>query len=407
MTAPVVETAAPFAPLTCQALTAAVLRLSAVAHQSAVQDQSAVLGQSVPRQIADGLRELAATDPAWASWAGAVQQRAAQADQTLKGQALKSQALNTPPAAGISDAGISDAGLRDSADLQSLDRDGLACWPAIAARLPELLIRYSPAGAVDSHGSAWRQLIDACHVVLRLHTLEQRFADELQRQKREAIYHFAYGLSHELNNPLANIATRGGVLAAQELNPQRKTLLEAIVANAMRGCEMLGDLMLVARPPKLVFKATRIDRLVSSVVEAARPWAQNLNTELSLEVQSTQDVELDAAALREALWALLRNGLEAMFDGGTIAVSVTERPPRAREPQWVCIEISDRGSGMSQAALEHCFDPYYSGREAGRGLGLGLSKAQRIIELHRGQVTLANLPGGGAVARILLPAKCG
>jgi signal transduction histidine kinase len=86
-----------------------------------------------------------------------------------------------------------------------------------------------------------------------------------------------------------------------------------------------------------------------------------------------------------------------MLDGGTVHVSVSDQ-----HDEKVCIEVADQGSGMSQAALEHCFDPYYSGREAGRGLGLGLSKAQRIVALHRGELTLSNRPGGGAVARIVL-----
>lgn len=395
MTAKAVDTAGPFAELTCRTLTAAVLRLSGTAHQPAGHQiighqpaghQANGLEPPVPQEMIDGLRALAAADPAWAHWVRTVRQYAMPADMSAQSE-------------------LRESGLRASERFGSDDGIGDHCWAALAARLPELLVRYSPAVTTDAVDSAWSGLLSTCHVTLRLRALETRFAEELQRQKREAVYHFAYGLSHELNNPLANIATRGGVLAAQESHPQRKTLLEAIVANAMRGCEMLGDLMLVARPPKLIFKATRVDLLVTSVVDSARCWAQGLDVQLALHVQSTQQAELDAAALREALWALIRNGLEAMFDGGTIAVSVTDFQPQPSDLAWVCIEISDRGSGMSQAALEHCFDPYYSGREAGRGLGLGLSKAQRIVELHRGHVTLANRPGGGVVARVLLPAQ--
>lgn len=347
MTVGAAGTAKPFSEATCQALCGLVLRSSGLACQSAP-----------PEDFVASLRSLAEADVALANWA----------DVTL------GRCLHQEPA----------------------HRDDP--WRAIAAQLPQLLIESPPTPGDDAHHSAaWDQLHALCHVVVRLQTLESRFATELQRQKHEAIYQFAYGLSHELNNPLANIATRAGVLAQQESHPQRKTLLEAIVANAMRGCEMLGDLMLVARPPKLQFKPTRIDELITAVVEQTRRWASGLNVDVTLDADSKQILQLDAAAMREALWALLRNALEAMPDGGSVNVSVTDL-----DACRVCIEIADQGRGLSRAALEYCFDPYYSGREAGRGLGLGLAKALRIIELHHGELSLANRPGGGATARVVL-----
>ena len=352
MTAGATETAKPFSETTCQALCGLVL------HSSGLSPPSASPADFVAR-----LRSLAEADAALAGWANVVM---------LNGHGHR----HVHGAAG------------PTGDP----------WRVIAAQLPELLIGSAPSSGDDGrHSPSWEQLQALCHVVIRLQTLESRFATELQRQKREAIYQFAYGLSHELNNPLANIATRGGVLAQQESHPQRKILLEAIVANAMRGCEMLGDLMLVARPPKLQFKSVSIGELVTAVVEQAQCWANGLNIEVALNALSKQSLQLDAAAMREAIWALLRNAFEAMPDGGPVTVSVTDL-----DASRVCIEIADQGSGLSREALAYCFDPYYSGREAGRGLGLGLSKALRIIELHHGELSLTNRPAGGAIARIVL-----
>ncbi len=299
-------------------------------------------------------------------------------------------------------------------------------WDAIAQRLPELLVQLdtlsssshdSPsrdlADPISSHDSPSReqsQLLSLCHVVIRQRTLEANFATELQRQKMEAIYQFAYGLSHELNNPLANIATRAGVLASNEAHPDHRQLLENIVTNAMRGCEMLGDLMLVARPPKLQFETTRIDQLLDRVVARGQLWATPLNVALRIEQHTQRSIEADASALTEALWAIIRNAIEAMPDGGEVCVALSDtRHARNRDtnsqpaPTAVCIEVADQGSGLSAQALEHCFDPYYSGREAGRGLGLGLSKAMRIVVLHGGELNLSNRPGGGCLARIVIP----
>ncbi len=285
-------------------------------------------------------------------------------------------------------------------------------WEDVARHLPELLIRYygtrvGPAAPLHfsalADDSCVAQLLSLSHLVLRQQTLEISFNTELKRQKTEAIYQFAYGLSHELNNPLANIATRAGLLVSDERHPQRQQMLEMIVANAMRGCEMLGDLMLVARPPELQFASMRINELILAIVARATPWAISFQVDLQHQIDSTQSIQADAAAFTEAVWALVRNAIESMPDGGVVSIDVSDTIEQADAPRTICVEVADQGHGLSTAALEHCFDPYYSGREAGRGLGLGLAKALRIVQLHGGDLTLSNLPTGGCLARIVLP----
>jgi signal transduction histidine kinase len=256
------------------------------------------------------------------------------------------------------------------------------------------------AGPACATSAAAQRLLDTASLAVRLQALESNFARELAAQKQQAIYNFAYGLSHELNNPLANIATRAGVLAHGEPNKQRAAMLSAIVDNAMRGSEMLGDLMLVARPPTLNLASSSVEEFIDSIVHRASPWAESRGVTIAAEHGFAGNAHFDSTAMGEALWALVRNGIEAMFEGGllTIASSVLHRPGR------VCvIEVLDEGAGLTAAGLANCFDPYYSGREAGRGLGLGLSKAQRIVDLHSGRVTLSNRAVAGCMARIEFP----
>src|SRR6266576_2527019 len=77
------------------------------------------------------------------------------------------------------------------------------------------------------------------------------FSTAVEAAKLQALYNFAYGLSHEINNPLANIATRAQTLLADEKDPDRRRKLATIVQQAFRAHEMIADLMLFARPPAL------------------------------------------------------------------------------------------------------------------------------------------------------------
>lgn len=284
----------------------------------------------------------------------------------------------------------------------------------LAANLPQLLCRahWLTTQAAQSPDSTAKWLLDAANLAARTEALQQNFHAELQSQFDRAAYNFAYGLSHELNNPLANISTRAGVLLQDSDSPDSRRLLSAIIDNAMRGCEMLGDLMLVARPPKLEISEVSVADSLNSLADSALPHAESRGIKLTLHVdENLPGVQADETALREALWAVARNAMEALPDGGNIDIGarLIETKPIAEPVTWhdsqnfVHIQISDNGSGLTNEALKSCFDIFYSSREAGRGLGVGLAKAKRIIDLHAGKISIANRPSGGCSVIVLLP----
>ena len=248
---------------------------------------------------------------------------------------------------------------------------------------------------------SWADLSSLASLVLRNELLEGAFSAELGKTHRRVLYNFAYGLSHELNNPLASISTRAGVLLSSAESIEQAELLQAIIDNAMRGCEMLGDLMLVARPPKIARQKCSSKVLISQLLEKSDRWVRMKNVELT--VAQAIDVQLciDQTAMIEAMWCLLRNSLEAMSDGGKVVIE-NDSIENECGTVWCC-RLIDNGPGLTDAALESAFDPYFSGREAGRGLGVGLYKARRIIELHDGELLIENVPKGGCQCTIQLP----
>lgn len=220
-----------------------------------------------------------------------------------------------------------------------------------------------------------------------------------QRAQAESIaYEMAYGLSHELNNPLANIAGRARLLAEQESDPEKRQQLAIIVDQALRGCEMIADLMQFARPP--AWQPTEVDLrpLVADMYERAKRSSRVALPNLVLDVDThlaSTNVKADKQALVEAVWSVLRNAIEAARANVHIRLS--------SDDQWLKLCILDDGPGLSEKALELAFHPYFSGREAGRGLGLGLSKARRILSLCGGHVSLQNITPTGCQATISLP----
>jgi signal transduction histidine kinase len=241
------------------------------------------------------------------------------------------------------------------------------------------------------------------------------FDEALQRAKLDALKELAYGASHEINNPLANIATRAQTLLRDETDPERRRMLEAIRLQALRAHEMISDLMLFARPPEPQRESVDVGELVGRVAEEFRVQCRERRIALSLD--RTSDLPplwADREQLAVALTALVANAVEAIGSDGAVLLRAATQDVDVPQPdatgelrtgRVVVLEVIDDGPGIAAEALPKIFDPFYSGREAGRGLGFGLSKCWRIVELHGGRVSVVNNPTRGVTARIELPAS--
>ncbi len=230
------------------------------------------------------------------------------------------------------------------------------------------------------------------------------FEQRLEREKLAALVEFAYGAGHEINNPLANIAARAQTLLEDEPNPERRRKLAAIRRQAMRAHEMIADLMLFARPPKLEIAPADLRQIVRQAVDEHQELARERSIELACELgDSPIDVRVDATQLAVAVAAVVVNAIEAVGKEGHVTVAAREWiEGGARSAE---INVRDDGPGISDTVRQHLFDPFFSGREAGRGLGFGLSKCWRIVTDHGGRVVVNNVAGGGAEFTIALPQR--
>lgn len=218
----------------------------------------------------------------------------------------------------------------------------------------------------------------------------------------EALAEFAAGAGHEINNPLATIIGQAQLQLRGAAGIDLRQSLETIGAQAWRIRDMIGNTMLFARPPALHVQPFRLRGLLEECVSGLR---QTAATGVTVASQCEGDPELtaDRAQLGVLICHLLRNGCEALRGAarsGAVVVS-----GRAVED---CVELTveDNGPGLGSAdVLRHAFDPFYSGRSAGRGLGFGLCVSWRIVRQHGGAVCLENLSGGGVCCRVSLPQR--
>ena len=225
------------------------------------------------------------------------------------------------------------------------------------------------------------------------------FTAALEEAKLRALYQFAYGLSHEINNPLANIATRAQTLMVAEQDPERRRKLAVIVQQAFRAHEMIADLMLFANPPEMRREPTDLAKLVDTVLSELKPLAAEKKVRVTRAgARGPITAHVDPVQIAVATKAIVQNSLEAVAEKGLVEVDIASGSIHR-------IRVKDNGPGIAPAIREHIFDPYFSGREAGRGLGLGLSKAWRIVDLHGGRIEVASSESGGAEFVLLIPAE--
>jgi len=226
------------------------------------------------------------------------------------------------------------------------------------------------------------------------------FEARLEREKLDSMKELAYGASHEVNNPLANIAARAQTLLRDEAHPERRRALESIHQQAMRAHEMISDLMLFARPPALDVQSVDLRELLTTISEKISAECERRNVQLLLQgVDSPLTIVGDLQQLTVAIMAVCTNALEAIGDDGVIEVALTAQPAT----HSVAITVNDTGPGISAEVGRHLFDPFYSGREAGRGLGFGLSKCWRIVTDHGGTIAVSSEAGEGTTISLLLP----
>lgn len=233
-------------------------------------------------------------------------------------------------------------------------------------------------------------------------TRESGFQD-LEAAKLAALAEFAAGAGHEINNPLATISGRVQLLLRDETDPERRRALTTIGGQVYRIRDMIGDLMLFARPPAPQPRMLDLNAVVQLVANSLAEKLADAQCTLQIDAEGNPAIWADERQLEIVIGCLLQNSIDASAPGGQIRLET--RSGRDANQPVVVFRVIDNGSGIDEATREHLFDPFFSGRRAGRGLGFGLSKCWRIVTNHAGRISVASVPGDATTFEVIWPAE--
>ena len=261
----------------------------------------------------------------------------------------------------------------------------------------------------DSDGKASQVLI-----VSRDVTEEKRLAAQfLRAQRMESIGTLASGIAHDLNNVLAPIMMAIEVLRDKISDPGGQKILMMIETSAKRGADIVRQVLAFGRG----VKGERILlQLKHVVIELVKIFSETFPKSIEIKSDIPRDlwtVYADPTQIHQVILNMLINARDAMPVGGTLTISAenitldetySRMNPEAKPGAYVCVVITDTGTGIPADIREKIFEPFFTTKEVGMGTGLGLSTTLAIVRSHEGFINLESEEGKGTTFRIYIPA---
>lgn len=244
-------------------------------------------------------------------------------------------------------------------------------------------------------------VMHALHIfdVERKQQIEERLIRFAQSEKLHSLGKLAFGIAHEINNPLGNVSINAELLKndlqSTDQFPLYEKRLIAIERNLDRASKIAKELLFFSTNKETDFQSTEIDEILKSTLEllGSRRNAYDIN----LSLMATGPISAIPWKLEEVFLNVILNAMEAMPEGGRIGIASERRGAR------VLVRISDDGPGISSDVLPNVLDPFFTTKAVGKGTGLGLSICFGIMEMHGGSIELSSPDGAGTTVVLDFP----
>jgi len=219
------------------------------------------------------------------------------------------------------------------------------------------------------------------------------------QERIAALGRAAAQVAHEVKNPLAGLLLYSLHLKskADNFSESQTYLVDKIVETINHLNSRVEQILGFARPVNLDLRARNVNAIVNDILELLRPQLTAKKIEVRLAMGETAAYAmLDDSAIRGALLNLILNAIEAMPEGGTLSIAVDQTSETLR------LQITDTGPGIDEEKAKRIFEPFYTTKA--QGLGLGMPYARKIIDQHGGMISLSSRRGEGTTISITLPA---
>jgi len=226
--------------------------------------------------------------------------------------------------------------------------------------------------------------------------------EAVERSRRMAfIGEMAAGLAHEMRNPLASIS--GSIQLLRKglaLNETDRRLMDIIIRGKDQLDNFMRDFLVLAKPVAGARERFDVREVFDEVVESLKmtpDWHPRIDVRTKYTAENT--VFVNRKEVRQIVWNLLMNAVQAMPEGG--ALEIETKPARMGQDDYLLIRIVDSGCGIEENELEKIFEPFYTNKD--KGTGLGLAVVSKIVERYRGRIDVDSIGGRGSTFTLWLP----
>jgi signal transduction histidine kinase len=233
--------------------------------------------------------------------------------------------------------------------------------------------------------------------------------EQMQKMQRTeqmmVVGELAAGLAHEIKNPMAGIKVAMSVLSQEAyISPVDKEVLQKVVAEITQLEVLMKSFLNFAKPQKPRLESVNANQVLNTTLtfhlkHHVLGSGEGGKIQVIKELGELPSIQADPTQLQQVFLNLFLNALQAMPRGGDLGV----RTCLEEDGKTIRIEVSDTGNGIREDLVGKVFQPFFTTKPKGTGLGLALSR--QMIEQHDGAITVANRPGGGVMITILLPVK--
>jgi two-component system sensor histidine kinase PilS (NtrC family) len=261
----------------------------------------------------------------------------------------------------------------------------------------EIKLGLSISALKDHQGNAVGRIIifqDLTHI--------KEMEESVRRSEKLAtIGQLAAGIAHEIRNPLASISGAIQLLKEEkDAGQSTQRLMEIILSESGRLNRLITDFLLYAQPPKLHMKKVDIGVLVDNTLEVfsrSPQWTKGI--QLSKIMEPNVTISADPQQLEQVLWNLFINAVDAMEGKGVLEIKV-DKDGKGRT---ITLSVSDTGKGIAGKDINKIFDPFYTTKEGGSGLGLSI--VHKIVEIHGGEISAESRLNHGSTFTLTLPIR--